>query len=108
MVNVTISLSEETIRRLRKVVSERFASKKGALSGFVEDALHESLARVERAPPIQLFSALKENRVIARARSLESLASELRRLAVNPRGVRIVCTSPVAPVARAGFRGKRA
>lgn len=107
MVNLTVSLSEEVVQRLRKVVSDQYGNRKGAISGLIEESLREKLDNVNSPRPIQTFKALRRKRAIAEAEDLESLAKNLNRLKVDPRSVRIVSSRKLSPVVRLGPRGRR-
>lgn len=106
MVNVTVSLPEDVVKRLRTTVKERYGGRKGALSGLVKEALEERMRSLEAAAQAPRFRALEGGREIAEGGSLEELASKLRELGVDPRSVRIVSTPPLKQVARAGLRGR--
>ncbi len=106
MVNLTISLSEETVKKLRRTIRERYGSRRGALSGLVEEAVLEALGRFEAPNPKEAFRAVKNDKVLAEAENLDALASKLRRLNVDTRSVRIVSSSYLSAVARAGFRAR--
>ncbi|MDH2900816.1 MAG: hypothetical protein PXY39_07565 [archaeon] len=106
MVNLTISLSDETIHKLRKTVRERYGNRRGALSGLIEESLRQKLDVFEPSGPSQTFKALKNNHVLAEAENLHTLAKKLKELDVNPRSVRIVSSRKLAPIARTGARGR--
>lgn len=106
MVNLTISLSEETVKRLRRAVKERYGGKKGALSNLIQEALRGHLDSLETVPSSQRFRALRDEKVVAEADSLEDIAAKLRGLGIDPREVRIVSSEDLSPVARAGFRAR--
>jgi Arc/MetJ-type ribon-helix-helix transcriptional regulator len=107
MVNVTVSLPEDVVRRLRKTVKERYGGRKGALSGLVREALEERIESLDASVSAPRFKALDRGREIAEGASLDELASRLRERGVDPRAVRIVSTPAVRQVVRAGLRGKR-
>jgi uncharacterized protein YbjQ (UPF0145 family) len=107
MVNLTVSLSEGTVRKLRRTVRDRYGSRRGALSGLVEEAVLEALERFETPAPKETFRALKRDTIVAEADTLTELASKLRKLNVDARSVRILSSGYLAPVARAGFRARR-
>jgi len=107
VVNLTISLPEEVVRNLRREVRERYGGRKGALSGLVKEALEEHMSSVMASRPITRFKAFHRDRQVAEAESLDELASKLRASHVNPRSVRIVSTTPLSQIIRAGLRGKR-
>jgi len=108
MVNVTVSLPEDVVRILRRTVKERYGGRKGALSGLVREALEQRFSSLDAAMSPARFKALEGGREIAEGGSLDELASKLRERGVDPRTVRVVSTSPVRQVIRAGLRGKRA
>ena len=105
MVNVTVSMSEETAKRLRRVVKEVYGSRKGALSSLVEGAVREALAR-ETVRGRASFKAIRDGKVLATAEDLEELAKELRSQGIAPRGIRIESSQPLRPVVRAGARSR--
>jgi len=107
MVNLTVSMSAETVSKLRRAVRERYGSRRGALSGLVEKAVLETLGRFETVSPLERFRVLRDDRVLAEGDNLEQLASRLKQLKVDPRSVRIVSSVHLAPVARAGFRARK-
>ncbi|MCL5067637.1 MAG: hypothetical protein M1368_04710 [Thaumarchaeota archaeon] len=106
MVNLTISLSDETIRRLRKTVRDRYAGKKGAISNLIEESLREKLDSFDMPRPSQTFKAMKDGRTIAEAVDLDTLARKLDQMNVDPRSVRITSSRKLAPIVRTGLRGR--
>ncbi len=104
MVNLTISLSKETIQKLRNTVRERYGNKRGAISGLIEESLKEKLAPFEQPEPYQVFRALKNNHLVAEAENLDALAKKLKEADVDPRSVRITSSKKLAPIARTGPR----
>jgi Arc/MetJ-type ribon-helix-helix transcriptional regulator len=106
MVNVTVSLPEEVVRNLRRTVKERYGGRKGALSGLVREALEERISSLDAAKLVTQFKAFKGERQVAEGGSLDELASRLREREIDPRAVRIVSTTPLRQVLRAGLRGK--
>ena len=107
MVNLTISLSEDTVRRLRKIVQETYGGKKGAISGLIEDSLRERLEELGMPRPSQIFYAKRNDRVLAEAETLDELALKLRKLDVDPRSVRIASSRKLSPTVRTGIRGRK-
>jgi hypothetical protein len=107
VVNLTISMSAETVSKLRRAIRERYGSRRGALSGLVEEAVLRTLERFDTATPMERFRALKGDIVVAEGDSLEQLAATLKDAKVDPRSVRIVSSGHLAPVARAGFRARK-
>ncbi len=108
LVNLTVSMSAETVRKLRRAIRELCGSRRGALSGLVEDAVLEALERLETPTGMERFRALKGDSIVAEADSLEQLASRLKDLKVDSRSVRIISSIHLTPVARAGFRAREA
>jgi len=106
MTNLTISLSDETIKKLRRAVRDRYGDKKGALSGLIEESIREKLEAFESPSQSQVFKAMKDDRVIAEAENLDNLAAELEKARVDPRSVRIVSSKKLAPLVRTGPRGR--
>jgi hypothetical protein len=100
-------MSAETLRKLRRAIKERYGSRRGSLSGLVEEAVLQALGRFETPTQTEKFRALKGDSVLAEADSLEQLASRLKDLKVDSRSVRIISSVHLAPVARAGFRSRR-
>jgi len=107
VVNLTVSLSEETVRKLRRTIRDRYGSRRGALSGLVEEAVLEVLGRLETPNLNERFRALKGGEVLAEADNLDQLALKLRKLNVDARSVRILSSTYLAPVVRAGFRARK-
>ena len=107
MVNLTISLPEEVVRSLRKTVKERYGGRKGALSGLIREALEDHIGSLEYASPAPRFKAFEGGKQVAEGASLDELSARLKDQAVDPRAVRIVSTTPLRQVVRAGLRGKR-
>jgi Arc/MetJ-type ribon-helix-helix transcriptional regulator len=107
MVNITISLPEETVRRMKRVVKERYGGRRGALSGLVREAVEERIDWLEAPRPKIHFKASKDGRTVAEADGIGELASKLRALDIDPRTVLISSSSPLRQVARAGLRGGR-
>jgi len=107
VVNLTISLSEETVRRLRRTVHDRYGDKKGAISGLIEESLREKLASFDSPRLSQTFKAIKNDSTIAEAEDLDSLAKKLEQLKVDPRSIRIISSRKLAPIVRMGPRGRR-
>ena len=107
VVNLTISLSEETVRRLRRTVRDRYGSRRGAISGLMEEALVDALDRLETPSEAERFRAVRGSEVLAEARDLDELADKLRRMKIDARSVRILSSRYLSPVARAGFRARK-
>ena len=103
MVNVTFSLPDETVRRLREA-ARRAGRSKGAISELVDAALREHLLDVESRAKREEFRAMRGKEVLARAGSLRELASLLERRKIDPREVLIVSSTPLEPTVRTGLR----
>lgn len=106
MVNLTISLSDEIVQKLRKTVKVRYGNRKGAISGLIEQSLREKLDVLELLSPSQTFKAIKNRHVVAEAENLDTLAKKLKEIDVDARSVRIVSSRKLAPIARTGPRGR--
>jgi len=103
LVNVTFSLPDETVRRLREA-ARRAGRSKGAISELVDAALREHLLDVESRAKREEFRAMRGKEVLARAGSLRELASLLERRKIDPREVLIVSSTPLEPTVRTGLR----
>lgn len=95
------------MRKLRQTVRDRYGSRQGALSGLVEEAILEALGRFESPKAKERFRALKGGTVIAEADDLDELALLLRGMKVNLRSVRILSSSYLPALVRAGFRARK-
>src|SRR5271169_5846604 len=107
MVNLTISISEETVRRLRIAVHVRYNDKKGAISGLIEESLLEKLDAFDAPRPSQTFIAKIGDRIIAEGENLDDLGKQLRKIDVDPRSIRITSSKKLAPIVRTGLRGRK-
>jgi len=103
LTNVTFSLPEGTVKRLRKRAKDS-GRKKGAISEMVDEAIARYLDTVETPPPNLVFTALRGRTPVARAESLERLAALLKSKGTDPRSVRIISSEPLEPVGRFGLR----
>jgi glutamyl-tRNA reductase len=104
MVNLTISLPEETTRMLRRAVREYYEGKRGAISGMIDEAIREHLEGLKAIKSSPVFRAMKEQEEVAQAESLADLASMLRKRGIDARDVRIISSSHLMPTARVGLR----
>lgn len=107
MVNLIVSLSEETLKKLRKAVKEKYGGKKGALSDLVQAAVIGHLDALEAAKPSQRFRAVRGDETVAEGKTIQDLAIRLKEVHTDPRSVRIISLPSVSPVARAGFRARQ-
>ena len=105
LVNITFSLPEDTVKRLRKTALAQSKGKKGAISGLVDAAIREHLSSVEAAGSGEEFRAERDGKVLAAAGSLRELAAELKRLRVDPRDVVVLGSARHEPLVRTGLRG---
>jgi Arc/MetJ-type ribon-helix-helix transcriptional regulator len=103
MVNVTFSLPEETVDRLRRIARQR--GKRGSISEVVNAALSEHLSGLEAPRQGDEFFALRGSREVARAGSLKELASKLKTRGIDARTVEIRSSMPMKPLVRTGLRG---
>ena len=53
------------------------------------------------------FKAMKGNRVIAEGENLNDLAAKLKEKKIDPRSMRMVSSEKLAPIVRAGLRGRK-
>jgi predicted DNA-binding protein len=104
LVNVTFSLPDETVKRLREVARRTGRPRKGAISALVDAALNEHLRDVESKVRHEEFSALRGDRTVVKAGSLRELAAILESQKIDPRGVLIVSSYPLEPSVRTGPR----
>ena len=104
LVNVTFSLPEDTVKRLRKAAAVAGRGRKGAISELVDAAINEHLSDIQTAPPLR-FCATKDGKVIVSAPTLMELANELKRRKLDPRDFIIESSAPLEPLVRTGLRG---
>jgi len=103
LVNVTFSLPDETVKKLREA-ARRGGRRKGAISEIVDAAVREHLREVDAKDKQEEFKALRGEQVVAKAGSLRELASVLEKRKINPREVLIVSSAPLEPSVRTGLR----
>ncbi|MBO3833254.1 MAG: hypothetical protein FGF51_07765 [Candidatus Brockarchaeota archaeon] len=106
MGTITISLNDDVEKKLRSIVRRLYGSSKGGMSRVIESALTNYFAILDKSADYEktVFKALREGNVVAEASTLEELASILKSRGIEPRGLRIVSTKPIKPVARGGYR----
>lgn len=104
LVNVTFSLPEETVKKLREAARKTGGPRKGAISELVDAALKEHLRDVESRTSNEEFRAMEGDRALAKAGTLRELAAALEKRGINPREVLIVSSSPLPPSVRTGLR----
>jgi Arc/MetJ-type ribon-helix-helix transcriptional regulator len=103
MVNVTFSLPDETVEKLRRLAKAR--GRRGGISELVNAAVTEHLRELESVGRREEFFALHGQREVARAGSLRELARLLEGGRIDPRDVEIRSVVPAKPVVRTGLRG---
>lgn len=103
LANVTFSLPDETVKRLRKRAADS-GRKKGVVSQIVNEALTRYLDALDAPGESPLFTAFKGGSSIAEAKSLEGLAKALKSKGVDPRSVRVLSSEPLEPVGHLGLR----
>jgi len=106
VVNLTISLPKETLKMLRRTVKERYGGRKGALSGLIKEALEEHIGSLSTPRPVSRFVAFERERQVGEAASLDDLTSRLEDAGIDPRAFRIISSTPLRQIVRAGLRGK--
>jgi hypothetical protein len=104
LVNVTFSLPDETVKKLREAAGRTGESRKGAISALVDAAVNEHLRDLESKARREEFSALRGTQTVAKAGSLRELAAILESRKIDPRGVLIVSSYPLEPSVRTGPR----
>lgn len=104
MGTITISLRDDVEEKLRDFVKRTYGSSKGGLSKVIENALENYFSTLSKTG--RVFKALREGVVVAEGETLNELALIVRKKGIEPRGLRIVSTSPLKPVARGGYRVK--
>jgi len=109
MGTLTIVLKDETEEMLRRIVEQLYGSSRGSLSEVIDKAIRSYIARLEASssPKSVVFRAFKGDKLISEANDLDDLARALKERGVDPRGLRIVSSQVVRPVARAGVRARR-
>ena len=107
MTNVTFSLPEKTVKRLKKKASEG-GRRKGAISELVDDALTTYLDAQEASSKGELFTARKDDGVVAEATSLRALAAALKERKVDWRSVVISSSVPLDQEGHLGLRVRSA
>ena len=103
MTNVTFSLPERTVKRLRRHAAD-LGGRKGTISGAVDEAISRYLDSMEPRAGQPTFTAFRGETCVATAKTLEKLAAALKAEGVDPRSVRIVSSEPLEPVGRVGLR----
>lgn len=105
MGTITVVISDELEKEIRKIISREGRQRKGALSQLVETALRTYLETLKTRQTT--FKAIKDGKVVAQAENLEQLAAQLKKAAIDPRQVRIIATPQPKTRKRIGLRGTR-
>ena len=74
---------------------------------MIEESIRERLEQFDAVESEETFRAVRGERLVSEAASLDELATKLEKLNVDPRSVRIVSSKKLSPVVRAGLRGRR-
>lgn len=106
MGTITVVISDELEKEVRKIISREGRQRKGALSQLVENALRTYLETLKTRQTT--FKAIKDGKVVAQAENLEQLAAKLKKSGINPRQVRIIATPQPKTRKKMGLRGTRA
>src|SRR5579863_2247927 len=102
LVNVTFSLPDETVKKLREA-ARRTGRSKGAISELVDAAVREHLRDIDSRTKREEFRAMRGNQALARAGSLRELASLIEKRKIDPREVLIVSSTPLEPTVKTGL-----
>ena len=95
MGTLTVRISDEIEKSLRRRAAQLYGAKKGALSRAIEDAIRSWLSStpgtsVSTKEQGRIYRAFKGEKLIAEASTLEELANRLREKGESVRGLRIV------------------
>ncbi len=101
MGTVTIVLSDDLEKELRRIVKELYGSEKGHISKFIEDAIRNYMHSLEKREFV--YRAYKKEELVAEAGTLEDLVKVLKEKKIDVRGLRII-RSDLKKTARAGYR----
>ncbi len=109
MGTLTIRISDDTERALRKRAAQLYGARRGALSRAIEEAIRAWLSSPDRdeGEGRWMYRAFRGDRMIAEASTLEELASILRQRGESVRGVRIVREPAPSRERRLGLRTRR-
>ncbi len=108
MGTITVRLSDEVERLLRRRAAQLYGATRGALSMAQEEAERTWLSSPNpRRGEGVLYRALREGVPVAEAGSLEELAERLRERGEHVRGLRIVRIPAPPAERRLGLRERR-
>ncbi len=101
MGTLTIRISDDVERALRKRAAQLYGARRGALSKAIEEAIRAWLTSTpnEMSSGGKVYKAFKGGRLIAEAPNLEELADKLKEMGEPMRGLRIV-REPAPPKER--------
>ena len=105
MGTITVSIDDDLADKLRKAAERLYGSKRGGMSKIVESALRNYLSMLEREESVS-YQAIKEERVLAEAKTLSELANKLKILGIEPRGLKIVRSPGIKEHIHGGYRLK--
>jgi len=111
MGTLTIRISDDAERALRRRAAQLYGARKGALSRAIEEAIRAWLASSpDKASTREgrIYRAFKGERLVAEASTLEELADKLREMGESVRGLRIVREPAPPRERRLGLRTRRA
>lgn len=110
MGTLTVRISDEVERSLRKRAAQLYGARKGALSRAIEDAIRTwiSTTSTEGREVEVVYRTFKGDELIAEASSLEDLAKKLKRRGESVRGLRILREPAPAQERHLGLKIRRA
>jgi len=103
MTNITFSLPEKTVKRLRRRAAEG-GGRKGTISEMVDAALTTYLDAADSSAMGEVFTAKKGDEIVAQAKSLKALSDELGAKGIDWRRVIILSNRPLEPAGHLGLR----
>ncbi len=108
MGTLTVRISDDIERALRRRAAQLYGAKKGALSRAIEEAIKVWISSTGSEGRKIIYRAFREDELVAEASNLMDLADELRKKGEPVRGMRIV-REPAPPEERQlGLRIRRA
>ncbi len=107
---ITLKIDDALEKKMRKQVGLLHGARRGAISQTVEEALKAWLSNLSM--PVsqdasKLFVAMKDEKKVAEASSLEALGRKLEEAGISPRNVIIESIPEEASVTRMGLRTVR-
>ena len=104
---ITVKISDEVEKALRRKAARLYGAKKGSLSRAVEEALKSWISPEELKKKEVIYKAYRGEELVAEASTLEELAAKLRRTGEPIRGLRIVREPEPPRERRLGLRARR-